>query len=182
MRAKTHAPLDGWWWMGWAVPIPTATCPHGVPQTPAWPCCCHGTGSHLAQGRLHPTHGGHPARCTHGHPRLLPLQILPVGSGDTKVGSCHGAGSELEQCTRHHPSACFLLQLQPCWEVPWALPHLPVPICLDSGVAAVPGVPFHCAHAEQLPQHPALLHKDAERTCPGTRPQCWMHAVPRCGA
>lgn len=74
-----HAPLDGWWWMGWAVPIPTATCPHGVPQTPAWPCCCHGMGSYLAQGRLHPTHAGHPAQCTHSHPRLLPLQILPVG-------------------------------------------------------------------------------------------------------
>lgn len=55
-----------------------------------------------------------------------------VESGDTKVGSCHGAGGVLEQCTHRHPASscsfnpagrcpgpCLTFQSPSAWTVAW---------------------------------------------------------------
>lgn len=92
-----------------------AACPHGVSCPPlSGPWCPHGTGSHLARGRLHPTRAGHPERCTRGCPQLPPPRILPAGGGQ---------GGTLRLAAAMHPSSATACPL-PGREVPGTRLHL----------------------------------------------------------
>lgn len=74
-------------------------------------------------------------------------------------------------------SARPLLQPPSHQELPGDLPHLPVCVCLNSDVPAVPGITLHCADAEQLPLLTILLHKDAESPCMGQGDAEWCRAA-----
>lgn len=143
--------------MGRAVPIPTAVCPHRVPRS-------HPAGCTAPPWRgLSPGSGQGPSDTCRSSSAMYPwAPPAPTASNITCRGG--GQGGTLGLAAARSPCAAPRGAPHP------ALSHLPVPIGLDGDVAAVPGVPLHGADTHHLPPHPALLHKDPERACPGHPP------------
>lgn len=90
--------------------------PQDVPSPAFGPQCPCWVGSHLAQGRLHPTRAGRPGRCIRGQPQL-PLPQTPPGQGDTLSLAAPMPPSSPPAAPSTRP--CLTCQSPSGWMVTW---------------------------------------------------------------